>query len=156
MAYYMRYTTRKKGLMLGFSMLQLVTSEPKAVAIPEAQPTQSLPCSCSVPAHLGYWHWFPCTRLPSSGHSAHDIVGRALKLILTSKFPPSEDVPLLTLWAGHHTYFHRLFVEWWATCRSKGFFCSSYLDLPILDQATLRRSLLLGFSSPLNLRMRFL
>jgi hypothetical protein len=26
-------------------MLQLVTSEPKVVAIPEAQPTQSLPCS---------------------------------------------------------------------------------------------------------------
>jgi hypothetical protein len=38
--YYSRYTTGKKGLMHGFSMLQLVTSEPRAAAIPEAQPTQ--------------------------------------------------------------------------------------------------------------------
>jgi hypothetical protein len=34
--------------MLGFSLLQLVTSEPRAVAIPEAQLTQSLPCSFHV------------------------------------------------------------------------------------------------------------
>jgi hypothetical protein len=37
MAYYSRYATGKKGVMLGFSMLQLVTSKPKAVA-PSTQP----------------------------------------------------------------------------------------------------------------------
>jgi hypothetical protein len=48
MAYYSRYTTRKKGVMLGFSMLQLVTFNPEASDIPEAQPTQPLPCSFHV------------------------------------------------------------------------------------------------------------
>jgi hypothetical protein len=38
-AYYSRYATEKEGVMLGFLMLQLVTSKPKAIAIPEAQPT---------------------------------------------------------------------------------------------------------------------
>jgi hypothetical protein len=33
-----------------FSMLQLVTSDPEDVDIPEAQPMQSLPCSSHVPA----------------------------------------------------------------------------------------------------------
>jgi hypothetical protein len=33
-----------------FSMLQLVTSDPEVVDIPEAQPMQSLPCSSHVPA----------------------------------------------------------------------------------------------------------
>jgi hypothetical protein len=41
MAYYLRYTTEKKGVMLGFSSLQLVTSESEAINIPEAQPKQS-------------------------------------------------------------------------------------------------------------------
>jgi hypothetical protein len=49
MAYYSRYTTGKKGVMLGFSLLQLVISESEAVDIPEAQPKQSLPCSFHVP-----------------------------------------------------------------------------------------------------------
>jgi hypothetical protein len=48
MAYYSRYATIKKGVMLGFSLLQLVTSKPGAVAIPESQPTQSLSCSSHV------------------------------------------------------------------------------------------------------------
>jgi hypothetical protein len=43
MVYYSRYATRKKGVMLGFLMLQLVTSKPKVIDIPEAQPKQSLP-----------------------------------------------------------------------------------------------------------------
>jgi hypothetical protein len=50
MAYYRRYATKKKGVMLGFSMLQLVTSEPKVVAIPKDQPKLSLPCSFWDPA----------------------------------------------------------------------------------------------------------
>jgi hypothetical protein len=37
MVYYSRYATGKKGALLGFSLLQLVTSEPTADAIPEAQ-----------------------------------------------------------------------------------------------------------------------
>jgi hypothetical protein len=49
MAYYSRYITRKKCVMLGFSLLQLVTFELGAIAISEAQPTQSLPCSADVP-----------------------------------------------------------------------------------------------------------
>jgi hypothetical protein len=40
--------------MLGFSLLQLVTSELGAVVVPEAQPAQSLPCSCGVLAHPGF------------------------------------------------------------------------------------------------------
>jgi hypothetical protein len=39
MAYYSRYTTEKKGVILGFSMVQLVTSKPEVIDIPEAQPT---------------------------------------------------------------------------------------------------------------------
>jgi hypothetical protein len=50
MAYYSRYVTEKKGVMLVFSLLQLVTFKPKALAIPEAQLTQSLPCSVYVSA----------------------------------------------------------------------------------------------------------
>jgi hypothetical protein len=38
MAYYSRYATRKKYVMLRFSMLQLVTFEPEADDIPEDQP----------------------------------------------------------------------------------------------------------------------
>jgi hypothetical protein len=49
-AYYSRYATEKKGVMLGFSLLQLVTSELEAIDIPEAQSKQSLPCSFHVPA----------------------------------------------------------------------------------------------------------
>jgi hypothetical protein len=41
----------------------------------------------------------------------HDITGHALKLILTSKFPPLEDDSLSTLWVGHHIYFRGLFAE---------------------------------------------
>jgi hypothetical protein len=52
-SYYSRYATKKKCVMLGFSLLQLVTSKPRAIAIPEAQPTQSLPYSFHVPAT---WH----------------------------------------------------------------------------------------------------
>jgi hypothetical protein len=52
-SYYLRYAIRKKGVMLGFSLLQLVTSEPKVIDIPEAQPKQSLPQSFHVPAT---WH----------------------------------------------------------------------------------------------------
>jgi hypothetical protein len=37
MAYYSRYTTGKEGVILGFSLLQLVTSEPQAIDVPEAQ-----------------------------------------------------------------------------------------------------------------------
>jgi hypothetical protein len=36
MAYYSRYITEKKGVMLGFSLLQQVISEPEVVDIPEA------------------------------------------------------------------------------------------------------------------------
>jgi hypothetical protein len=43
MTYYSRYATGKKDIMLGFSLLQLVTSEPRDVAILEAQLKQSLP-----------------------------------------------------------------------------------------------------------------
>jgi hypothetical protein len=42
MAYYSRYAIKKKGVMFGFSLLQLVTSEPGAIDIPKAQLTQSL------------------------------------------------------------------------------------------------------------------
>jgi hypothetical protein len=35
MAYYLRYATGKKCVMLGFLMLQLVTSEPEVVDIPK-------------------------------------------------------------------------------------------------------------------------
>jgi hypothetical protein len=42
MAYYSRYAIRKKGVMFGFSLLQLVTSEPGAIDIHEVQLTQSL------------------------------------------------------------------------------------------------------------------
>jgi hypothetical protein len=42
MAYYSKYAIRKKGVMFGFSLLQLVTSEPGAIDIHEAQLTQSL------------------------------------------------------------------------------------------------------------------
>jgi hypothetical protein len=45
-----RYATGKKCVMLGFSLLQLVTSESRAIAILKAQLTQSLPCSFHVPA----------------------------------------------------------------------------------------------------------
>jgi hypothetical protein len=41
MAYYSRYATRKEGVMLGFSLPQLATSEHGAVAILEAQPMES-------------------------------------------------------------------------------------------------------------------
>jgi hypothetical protein len=61
--YYSRYVTKKNGVMLRFSLLQLVTSKPKVVDIPEAQPTKSLPCSCGVRAHPWCWHWFSCTHL---------------------------------------------------------------------------------------------
>jgi hypothetical protein len=50
MAYYSRYATRKKGVILGFSLLQLVTFEPRDIAILKAQPRQSLPCSSQVSA----------------------------------------------------------------------------------------------------------
>jgi hypothetical protein len=53
MTYYLRYTTRKKCVMLEFSLLELVTSEPRVVAIPEAPPTQPLPCSFHAPTT---WH----------------------------------------------------------------------------------------------------
>jgi hypothetical protein len=43
MAYYLRYATRKKNVMLGFSLLQLVTSEHEGVDVPEAQLKKSLP-----------------------------------------------------------------------------------------------------------------
>jgi hypothetical protein len=46
----MRYATGKKYIMLGFSLLPLVTSELGVIAIPEAQPMQSLPCSFHVSA----------------------------------------------------------------------------------------------------------
>jgi hypothetical protein len=39
LVYYSRYAIGNKGVMLGLSMPQLVTSEPEAVDIPEAQPT---------------------------------------------------------------------------------------------------------------------
>jgi hypothetical protein len=45
MAYYSRYATEKKNVILGFLVLQWDTSKPEAIAIPEAQPTQTLPCS---------------------------------------------------------------------------------------------------------------
>jgi hypothetical protein len=44
MAHYSRYATGKECVMLGFSLLQLITFEPEAVDIPKAQPKQSLPC----------------------------------------------------------------------------------------------------------------
>jgi hypothetical protein len=45
MEYYSRYATGKKGVIFGFSLLQLVSSEPKAIDTPETQPKQSLPWS---------------------------------------------------------------------------------------------------------------
>jgi hypothetical protein len=42
--------SRKKCVMLEFSLLQLVTLKPEVVNIPEVQPTQSLPCSFHIPA----------------------------------------------------------------------------------------------------------
>jgi hypothetical protein len=50
MAYYLRYATRKKSVMLGFSLLQLVTSEHEGVDVPEAQLKKSLPSPFHVPA----------------------------------------------------------------------------------------------------------
>jgi hypothetical protein len=41
-----------------------VTTEPISIDIPEAQLTQSLPYSCSVPAPPGCWLRFSCTHLP--------------------------------------------------------------------------------------------
>jgi hypothetical protein len=43
MAYYSRYAIGNNDVMLGFSLVQLVTSELGDIAIPAAQPT--LPCS---------------------------------------------------------------------------------------------------------------
>jgi hypothetical protein len=43
MAYCSRYATGKKYIMLGFSLLKLVTSEPSVIAIPENQVKQLLP-----------------------------------------------------------------------------------------------------------------
>jgi hypothetical protein len=49
MAYYSRYTTEKKDVMLRFSLLSLVTSKPRGVAIIETQLKQSLSCSFHFP-----------------------------------------------------------------------------------------------------------
>jgi hypothetical protein len=46
-------TQQKKCVMLGFSLMQLVTSKPGACAIPEAQLMQSLPWLFHAPAK---WH----------------------------------------------------------------------------------------------------
>jgi hypothetical protein len=91
MAYYPGYATGKKGVMLGFSMLQLVTSKPKVVAIPEAQPTQPIPCSTVYGIS-----WLLALILMH--HSAlfvvcaHGIIGYVMKRISAPKLPPSEDV----------------------------------------------------------------
>jgi hypothetical protein len=78
-------------------MLQLVTLKPGAVAIPEAQPMQSFSCS-AVFQHIlaaGVDSHVPTCLLLAD--CAHDIIGHALKLILTSKFPPLEDDSLSIL-----------------------------------------------------------
>jgi hypothetical protein len=72
-----------------------VTSEPGAIAILKAQSMQSLPCSCGVLAH-----WLLILAHPIAfllADCALGIADRALKLISALKFPPSEDVSLLTL-----------------------------------------------------------
>jgi hypothetical protein len=149
MVYYSRYATGKKCVMLGSSLLQLVTYEPEANDITEAHLKQSLPWSSHVlttwqsivsmypaptrhdlpavtmmihlgvfrensslvPPHLRCWHWSSYTHLSSLGQLSSNIASLALKLISALKFPPTEDVPLSTLWAGHHIYFCGLSVE---------------------------------------------
>jgi hypothetical protein len=156
MAYYSRYATRKNCVMLGFSMLQQVTSEPGAVAIPKAQPTQSLPCPCSVLTRPGCWHWFSCAHLlfswpfecmtlltmhwnssllqifhplkaiPSQP-CEQGIISAAVASLMKDKLPTDQEIP--SPW-----------LSWSSSPRSR-------YPVPILA---------LGLSSPLNLKMRFL
>jgi hypothetical protein len=79
---------------------------------------------------------------------AHGIASRALKLIFALKFPPSEDVPLWAMRAGHHIYL--------ASRASSYPLHPDCLDLLLSGQGTIYQFLLLRFSSPLNLGTRFL
>jgi hypothetical protein len=111
MAYYSRYATGKKGVMLRFSLLQLVTSEREVIAICEAQPTQSLPCfavfqhilavgtdsrapTCPSSSGMCAWHRWPCPE----AHLYHEASA-------------IRRCPLSTLWAGHHICFLGLSTE---------------------------------------------
>jgi hypothetical protein len=84
MAYYSRYVTENKGVMLVFSLLQLVTFKPKALAIPEAQLMQSLPCSVYVSAtqhDIGSVYSAPTKYVSTSDHHQ----GMSLEFV---KIPP--------------------------------------------------------------------
>jgi hypothetical protein len=184
MTYYSRYATGKKCGILGFSLLQLVTSKNEVVDIPEAQPMQLLPCSSHVPAahcqcvlspdQARFCLWSSSGHilrilkrfLPCAGMSwmlalilmyplalllancVHGIADHALKLIFVSNFPPTECVPLSTLWSGHHEYFLWLVYRRISYSWTKRFLHSSYLDHPILDRGTLYRFLSLVSPHP--------
>jgi hypothetical protein len=74
--YYSRYTTGKKGVMFGLSLLQLVTFEHEVVDIPGAQPKQSLPCLFHVlTTRHGIASVYPTpTRYVSASDHHHEYV----------------------------------------------------------------------------------
>jgi hypothetical protein len=182
MVYYSRYATAKKGVMLGFSRLQLVTSEPEDCWFPKAQPTQSLPCLFQLysiasvyptPTKCVYvfdhhlstflrflpcsiaswmWLWFSCTLRFLLSNCVHGIPDHALKLILTPKFPPLEGA---SSWPCEKGIMYISMDHLLKEPQTKRFLHSSYLDLLLPDRVTLYQFLLPRFSSPLNLGMRF-
>jgi hypothetical protein len=135
MAYYSRYATGKKGLMLEFLMLQLVTSKLGAVAIPKAQPMQSLPgftvfrhtLAASIDSHAPTCFSF--------ADGAHSIPDHTLTSISTLKFPPQKMFPL-------DLVSRALYLLLWLVCRricyswTKRFIRSRYLG-SLIDQGTL-------------------
>jgi hypothetical protein len=64
-----------------------------------------------VPARPGCWHWFLCTLHLLLADCVHGFAYHALKLISALKFPPSEGVPLSTLWVGYHIYSRGLSIK---------------------------------------------
>jgi hypothetical protein len=139
--YYLRYATGKKGVMLEFSVQQLVTSEPEVILIPEAQPTQSLPHSVvfwhilvvgsdsHAPTCLSFgwlcaWHHWPSTE-------AH-LLSETSTLWRCFPLDPMSRVSYLLSWF----VCRRLSYSW-----TKRFLCSRHLDFLLPDRDTLYRFL---------------
>jgi hypothetical protein len=143
MTYYSRYATRRKGVMLGFSLLQLATSKLGVVAIPEAQLTQSLPCSTV------FWHILAAStdshvptclssdRLCTCHHWSCTEAHLCFEVSTLCRCSP----PNLVSMAPYLFFLACLPKD--KLPQTKIFLRSSYLDRPVLDQATVRRFLLL-------------
>jgi hypothetical protein len=159
MAYYSRYVIRNKCVILGFSMLQLVTSEPEAVDFFFLRPNRRN----HYLTHAVHWHILdagtdlhvPFTFSCPFVCMAFLTMCRSTSLLRTSHTIERHHPSTLEFEHRNHVYLRDLSIKRLFASRPRDSFALTVLiffprlrcPIPILA---------LGFSSPLNLGTRFL